>query len=55
MKTLWNNMNIIMKTLCIFGILNQHNIHNIKDRQNCKRSVAQVIVHNLPNAHKEAN
>ncbi len=26
-------MNNIMKTLCVFGISNQHNIHNLKNRQ----------------------
>jgi hypothetical protein len=45
-------MDIIMKTLCILGISNQHNIHNLKNRQNCTSAVAHVNVHNLPNAHK---
>ncbi len=49
-------MDIIMKTLCKLGIPNQHNIHNLKNRQNCSTSaVPQVNVHNLPNAHKVPN
>ncbi len=45
-------MNIIMKTLCIFGIPNQHNIHDLKNRRYCSSTVAQVHVHKLPTAHK---
>ncbi len=44
-----------MKTICIFGIPNQHNIHNLKNRQICTSAAAQVNVHNLPNIHKEPN
>ncbi len=44
-------MDIIMKKLCILGISNQHNINNLKNRQNCTSAVAQVNVHKLPNAH----
>ncbi len=45
-------MDIIMKILCISDIPNQHNIHNLRNRQNCTSAVAQVNVHKLPNAHK---
>ena len=48
-------MDIIMKTLCIYVIPNQHKIHNVKNWQNCTSAVAQVNVHNLPNAHKVPN
>jgi hypothetical protein len=33
-------MDIIMKTLCVLGISNQHNIHNLKNRQNCTSAAA---------------
>ncbi len=48
-------MDIFMKTLCILGIPYQHNIHNLKNRQNCTSAVPQVNVHNLPNVHKIPN
>ncbi len=48
-------MDNIMKTLCVFGIPNQHNIHTLKNRQICSSAVAQANVHNLPNTHKEPN
>jgi hypothetical protein len=41
-----------MKTLCMFGITNQHNIHDLKNRRYCTSAVAQVHVHKLPNAPK---
>ncbi len=47
-----SNMDIIMKTLCVLDISNRHNIHNLKNRQNCTSAVAQVNVHNLPNSDK---
>ncbi len=46
---------IIMKTLCVLGISNRHNIHNLKNRHFCTSAVAQVDVHNLPNSHKVPN
>ncbi len=45
-------LDIIMKKLCELGISNRHNIHNLKNRQNCTSAVAQVNVHNLPNSHE---
>ena len=48
-------MEIIMKTLCILGIPNQHNIHNLKNRQNCTSAVPKVNVHNLPNVYNVPN
>ncbi len=45
-------MDITVKTLSILGIPNQHNIHNLKNRQNCTSAVAQA---NVPNAHKTPN
>ncbi len=48
-------MDIIMETLCVLGISNRQNIHNLKNRQNCTSAVAQVNVHNLPSSHKVPN
>ena len=48
-------MDIIMKTLCVLGISNPRNIHNLKNRKNCTSAVAQVNEHNLPNSHKVPN
>ncbi len=48
-------MDMIMKTLCVLGISSQHNVNNLNNRQNCTSAVAQVNVHNLPNARKVPN
>ncbi len=42
-------MDIIMKTLCVLGISNRHNIHNLKNRQSCTSAVARV--NKVPNQH----
>ncbi len=41
-----------MKTLCILGIPNRHNIHNLKYSKNSTSAVPLVIVNNVPNVHK---
>ncbi len=48
-------MDIIMKTLCILDIHNQHNVHILKNRHKCTRAVPQVNAHNLPNVQKVPN
>jgi hypothetical protein len=48
-------MYIIIKTLCVSGIPNRHNIHNLKYIQNSTSAVPQVIVRNVPNVHKVPN
>ncbi len=48
-------MYIIMKTLCILGIPNWHNIHNLKYSQNSTSAVPQVIVSNVTKVHKVPN
>jgi hypothetical protein len=44
-----------MKTLCILGIPNRHNIHNLKYSQNSTSAVPQVIVRNVPNVYNVPN
>ncbi len=40
-----------MKELCILGIPNRHNIHNLKYRQNSTSDLPQINVHYVPNQH----
>ncbi len=46
---------VIMKTLCVLGIPNLYNIHNLKYSQNSTSAVRQVIIHNVPDVHKVPN